>query len=225
VRRQEHFGQRRCIWSHRSIVPQYVAHQAPSTEQQFGGGKWGVGVGKGSTRELSGAVPPPSPPRKGEGFVGRGRTVSREESAATSAGHSPCLREINVPDGRRSPLPSPDTVVCQKRVARHLAFCPTPAPATIRYGVPLVRTANPATLSKMGEREVPDGRFASTGKNRTAGKGVASRPACAAEAKSISPAQTIHPVPSPTPPRDTRRAATPGSRRRSRQRTQRELGA
>src|SRR5207244_12715609 len=77
------------------------------------------------------------PPRFefGSGRVGRGQTISREESAATSAGHSPCLREINVPDGRRSPLPSPDTVVCQERVARHLAFCPTPAPATVRYDV------------------------------------------------------------------------------------------
>jgi hypothetical protein len=46
--------------------------------------------------------------------VGRERTVSREECPATSTGHSPCLREVNVPDGRRSPLPSPDTVVCQK---------------------------------------------------------------------------------------------------------------
>jgi hypothetical protein len=62
------------------------------------------------------------------------QTISREESAATSAGHSPCFREVNVPDGRRSPLPSPDTVVCQERVARHLAFCPTLAPATIRVG-------------------------------------------------------------------------------------------
>ena len=104
--------------------------------------------------------------------MGRERTISREESAATSAGHSPCLREVNVPDGRRSPLPSPDTVVCQERVARHLAFCPTPAPVTIRYGVPLVRTANPATLSTMGDREVADGRFASTRQNRTAGKAL-----------------------------------------------------
>jgi hypothetical protein len=74
------------------------------------------------------------PPRFefGSGRVGRERTISREESAATSAGHSPCLHEVNVPDGRRRPLPSPDTVVCQKRVARHLAFCPTPAPAIIR---------------------------------------------------------------------------------------------
>jgi hypothetical protein len=71
--------------------------------------------------------------------VGRERNVSREECPATSAGHSPCLREVNVPDGRRSPLPSPDTVVCQERVARHLAFCPTPAPATIRYGVLAVK--------------------------------------------------------------------------------------
>jgi hypothetical protein len=29
--------------------------------------------------------------------------------------------------------------VCEERVARHLAFCPTPAPATIRYGVSLLR--------------------------------------------------------------------------------------
>src|SRR2546421_9289067 len=103
------------------------------------------------------------PPRfeLGSGRVGRERTISREESAATSAGHSPCLREVNVPDGRRSPLPSPDTLVCQERVARHLAFCPTPAPATIRYGVSLVTTANPATLSTVGDREVTDGRFAS----------------------------------------------------------------
>jgi hypothetical protein len=101
--------------------------------------------------------------------VGRERTISREECPATSAGHSSCLREVNVPDGRRSPLPSPDTVVCQERVARHLAFCPTPAPVTIRYGVPLVTTANPATLSTMGDREVADGRFASTRQNRTAG--------------------------------------------------------
>jgi hypothetical protein len=102
------------------------------------------------------------PPRfeLGSGWVGRERTISREECPATSAGHSPCLREVNVPDGRRSPLPSPDTVVCQERVARHLAFCPTPAPVTIRYGVPLVTTANPATLSTMGDREVADGRFA-----------------------------------------------------------------
>ena len=81
---------------------------------------------------------PPTRFEFGSGRVGRERTISREECPATSAGHSPCLREVNVPDGRRSPLPSPDTVVCQERVARHLAFCPTPAPATIRYGVPLV---------------------------------------------------------------------------------------
>ncbi len=72
--------------------------------------------------------------------MGRERTVSREECPATSAGHSPCLREVNVPDGSGSRLPLPDTVVCQERVARHLAFCPTPAPVTIRYGVRLVRT-------------------------------------------------------------------------------------
>jgi hypothetical protein len=96
------------------------------------------------------------PPRFefGSGRVGRERTISREESAATSAEHSPCLREINVPDGSRSLLPSPDTVLCQERVARHLAFCPTPAAATIRYGVPLVRTANSATLSTTEQRHL-----------------------------------------------------------------------
>src|SRR5207245_4203934 len=69
-----------------------------------------------------------------------------EECPGHLVRHSPCLREVNVPYGRRSSLPSTDTVVCQERVTRHLAFCPTPAPATIRYGIPLVRTANPATL-------------------------------------------------------------------------------
>src|SRR5437899_12574188 len=102
--------------------------------------------------------------------VCRGRHVSREECPTTSAGHSPCLREVNVPDGSRSPLPSPDTVVCQERVTRHLAFCPTPAPATIRYAVPSARTAHPATLSTMGDRQALAGRFASTSQHRTAGK-------------------------------------------------------
>src|SRR5438067_5894176 len=94
------------------------------------------------------------PPRfeLGSGWVGRERTLSREESAATSAGHSPCLREVNVPDGRRSPLPSPDTVVCQERVARHLAFCPTPAPATIRYGVLLVRAVVTGSIVEVSPR-------------------------------------------------------------------------
>src|SRR2546421_3841443 len=131
------------------------------------------------------------PPRFefGSGWVGRERTISREESAATSAGHSPCLREVNVPDGRRSPLPSPDTVVCQKRVARPLPFCPPPAPATIRYGVPLVTRENPATRSTMGDREVADGRFASTRQNRTAGKALrAAR--LAAGTEGAAPTQT-----------------------------------
>ena len=92
----------------------------------------------------------------------------------------PCLGKFNFPDGRRSPLPPPDTVVCQERVTRHLAFCPARAPATIRYGVPLVTTANPAALSTRGDREAADGRFASPGQNRTAGKALRAGSPCPA---------------------------------------------
>src|SRR5207253_1545556 len=69
------------------------------------------------------------------------------------------------------------------------AFCPTPAPATIRYGVPLVTRENPATRSTMGDREVADGRFASTRQNRTAGKALrAAR--LAAGTEGAAPTQT-----------------------------------
>jgi transcriptional regulator with XRE-family HTH domain len=89
--------------------------------------------------------------------VGRERTISREECPATSAGYSPCLREVPGPDDGRRPLPSPDTVACQERVARHLAFCPTPAPATIRFGVALGLEISAAALSnwESGRRSVP----------------------------------------------------------------------
>src|SRR5207245_8871765 len=99
------------------------------------------------------------PPRFefGSGRVGRERTISWEECPATSAGHSPCLREVNVTDGRRSPLPSPDTVVCQERVARHLAFCPTPAPVTIRSGVLLVRTVVTGSTVEVSPERANDG--------------------------------------------------------------------
>ncbi len=42
--------------------------------------------------------------------------------------------------------------MCQERVARHLAFCPTPAPVTIRYGILLVRTVVTGTTVEVSPR-------------------------------------------------------------------------
>jgi hypothetical protein len=55
----------------------------------------------GRSRAPAGSHPPRF--EFGSGWVGRERTISRDDCLGTSAGHSPCLCEVNVPDGRRSP--------------------------------------------------------------------------------------------------------------------------